>query len=138
MKGRLVQLCDSFLLCIAIRQKPVDNTQDVNICVLGVNVSFYSLAASLSINTIERKWVFEQSCCLAHLHVGLSVCRSVCRSVWWVNCGKTADWIWMPFRMVSWVGRGIGVLDGWRSSKGMGSFDGKCGHPVVTSGDFVA
>jgi len=27
-----------------------------------------------------------------------------------VNCGKTADWIWMPFGW--WVGRGMGVLDG--------------------------
>jgi len=33
-------------------------------------------------------------------------------SVWKVYCGKTADWIRMPFGMVSGVGRGIGVLDG--------------------------
>jgi len=26
-------------------------------------------------------------------------------------CGKTADWIWMPFWVVSWVGLGMGVLD---------------------------
>jgi len=25
---------------------------------------------------------------------------------------KTSDWIWMPFGMVSVVGRGMGVLDG--------------------------
>jgi len=31
--------------------------------------------------------------------------RSVCLLVWWVNCGKMADWIWMPFRVVSGVGR---------------------------------
>jgi len=30
--------------------------------------------------------------------VGLSVGRSVCPRVY---CGKTADWIWMPFMMVS-------------------------------------
>jgi len=38
---------------------------------------------------------------------------------------KVADWI----RMLSWVGRGMGVLD-WdsdRSSKGSGSFGGKFG-----------
>ena len=40
-----------------------------------------------------------------------SVCRSVCLwSVWKVYCGKTADWIRMPFGMVSGVGWGMGVL----------------------------
>jgi len=29
-----------------------------------------------------------------------------------VNCGKTAEWIRMPFWVVSGVGREIGVLDG--------------------------
>jgi len=29
-----------------------------------------------------------------------------------VSCGNTADWIWMPFGVVSGVGRGMGVLDG--------------------------
>jgi len=29
-----------------------------------------------------------------------------------VYCGKTADWIWMTFGMVSGVGQGMGVLDG--------------------------
>jgi len=28
-----------------------------------------------------------------------------------VYCGKTADWIWMLFGMVSGVGLGMGVLD---------------------------
>jgi len=51
----------------------------------------------------ERKWALVQACRLAHL--------SVCRSVQWVNCGKTADWIWMSFGVVSKVGRGISVLD---------------------------
>ena len=27
------------------------------------------------------------------------------------NYGKTADWIWMPFGVVSGVGLGMGVLD---------------------------
>ena len=36
---------------------------------------------------------------------------------------KTADWMWMPFGMVSGVGRGMGVLDGaWRSSMGRNSY----------------
>jgi len=29
-----------------------------------------------------------------------------------VYCGKTADWIRVPFGVVSGVGRGRGVLDG--------------------------
>ena len=29
-----------------------------------------------------------------------------------VHCGKTADWIRMPFGVVSGVGRRMGVLDG--------------------------
>jgi len=41
---------------------------------------------------------------------GLSPIPSVGLSVRWVNCGKTADWIWMPFRVVSGVCRGMGVL----------------------------
>ena len=40
--------------------------------------------------------------------VGLCVCVSVRK----VYCGKTADWIRMPFGMVNGVGRGMGVLDG--------------------------
>ena len=45
-----------------------------------------------------------QTCRLVHLMVGLSFRRAY--------CGKTADWIWMPFGAVSVVGRGTGVLDG--------------------------
>jgi len=33
-------------------------------------------------------------------------------SVQKVYCGKTADWIWMPFGVVSGFGRGMSVLDG--------------------------
>jgi len=54
---------------------------------------------------------------LSVAHLSVSVCLSVCLSVWKVYCGKTADWIWMPFRVVSGVGRLMGVLDGWWSSK---------------------
>jgi len=42
-----------------------------------------------------------------------SVYLRVCLLVRKVCCGKTADWIRMPFGMVSVVGRWIGVLDGW-------------------------
>ena len=41
---------------------------------------------------------------------------------------KTADWIWMPFTVVSGVCRGTGVLDGGEDRRrGRGSFAGKCG-----------
>jgi len=40
--------------------------------------------------------------------VGLFVRLSVCPKV---HYGKTADWIRMPFGVVSGVGRGMGVLD---------------------------
>ena len=37
-------------------------------------------------------------------------------------CGKTADWIWMPFGVLSGIGRGVGVLDGGRDRRsGRGS-----------------
>jgi len=29
-----------------------------------------------------------------------------------MNCGKAADWIWMPFGVVNGVARWMGVLDG--------------------------
>jgi len=41
----------------------------------------------------------------------VSVGMSVCRSVRKVYCGKTVDWIQIPFGMVSGVGRGMSVLD---------------------------
>jgi len=50
-------------------------------------------------------------CPSVRLSVWLSVCLSVGRSGI-VYSGKTADWIRMPFRVMSGVGRGMGVLDG--------------------------
>ena len=47
--------------------------------------------------------MLEQSCCLSNLSVCLSVGPVV-------DCGKTADWIRMPFGVVSGVSRGMGVL----------------------------
>jgi len=42
--------------------------------------------------------------------------------------GKTADWIRMPFGLVSGVGRGMGVLDGSGDRRrGMDSFVGEFG-----------
>ena len=46
-----------------------------------------------------------------------------------------ADWIWVPFGVVS----GMGVLDGVEDRRrGRGSFVVNVGHPTVTNGDFVA
>ena len=46
----------------------------------------------------------------------------------------------MPFRMVSRVGQGKCVLDGWRSIiEGEGAVLGvNVGHPFVTNRDFMA
>jgi len=43
-------------------------------------------------------------------------------------CGKTADWIQVPFGVMIGVGRGIGVLDrGGDRGMATNSFEGKCG-----------
>jgi len=68
-----------------------------------------------------------------------SVSMSVGRSVRRVYCGKTADWIWMPFGLVSRVGRGMGVLNGVEIVEGEGVvLVVNVGHSTVTNGDFVA
>ena len=55
-------------------------------------------------------------------------CRSVCQSVGQlvrrVYCGKMADWMCMPFGVVSGVGRAMGVLDGVEIVEGNGQFWG--------------
>jgi len=72
------------------------------------------VSASLSISIASGALVLR-TCRLAHL--------SVCRSVQKVYCGKTADWIRLPFGMVSGVGQGMGVLDGGGDRiKGKGQF----------------
>jgi len=38
------------------------------------------------------------------------------------NCGKMADWIWMPFGVMSGFGQGMGVLDGVHILKRKGRF----------------
>ena len=60
------------------------------------------ISALLSINTA----LVESNCRLSHLSVGL------CQSIRKVYCGKTADWIRLPFGLMSGVGREMGVLDG--------------------------
>jgi len=75
---------------------------------------FVVISASLSINTasISANGVDLLPVPSVRLSVGRSVGRSVCVCVRKVYCGKTADWIRMPFGMVSGVGRGTGILDG--------------------------
>jgi len=71
-------------------------------------------------------------------HVGRSLCLSVGLSVHKVYCGKTAEWIWMPFGMVSGVGQRMGVLDGcgYRRRKGA-VLAVNFGRPIVTNGDLA-
>ena len=53
------------------------------------------------------------------------ICLSVCTEIY---CGKTADWNRIPFRVVSLVGRGMGVLDGSGDRRrGRGRFSGEFG-----------
>ena len=59
-------------------------------------------------------------------------------SLWKVYCGKTADWIQMPFGVLSGVGQGMGVLDGVVIVEREGAVLGmNVGRPIVTNGDFV-
>jgi len=68
-----------------------------------------------------------RTCCLYHQSVRLSLC------VRKVYCGKTADWIRMPFRVVNGVGLGMVVI-----VEGEGQFLGvNLGRPVVTNGAFA-
>ena len=63
---------------------------------------------------------------------------SVCACVHKVSCGETADWIRMPFGVVSGVGLGMGVLDfGGDRRRERGSFGVNLRRATVTKGDFV-
>ena len=67
---------------------------------------------------------------LDHLSVGLSVRK--------VYCGKTAEWIRMPFRVVSGVGRWMGVLEEMVIVEGEGAVLWmNLGRPIVISGVFA-
>jgi len=74
------------------------------------------ISASLSINTTEHKQYWNRT-----------FAYPMCRSVWKVYCGKMADWIRMPFGVVSGIhwGIGLGVLDGGDRQRRRGSFGGK-------------
>jgi len=55
-----------------------------------------------------------------------------------VYCGKTAEWIRMPFEVVNGVDRRMGVLNGdGDRRRGRGSFGGEFGRPIVTNGAFA-
>jgi len=72
-------------------------------------------------HTIESKegGGLEQTCRLSHLSVHLSICLS---------SETMTDWIWMPFGVVSGVGRGMGVLGGLDRQRGKGSCACECGE----------
>jgi len=53
-----------------------------------------------------------------------TISLSVCLCVRKVYCGTTADWIRMPFGVVSGVGRGMGISDGVVIVEGEGQFCG--------------
>jgi len=69
----------------------------------------------------------ERKCCW-YTVVVYPICRSVCVSVCQLvglsvqkmYCDKTADWIWMPFRVVSGVSWGMDILDGIHVPQGKG------------------
>jgi len=73
--------------------------------------------------------VLEQSCRLAHLLVCLV------SELW-----KMADWIWVPFGVVSGLCGGMGALDGVEIVKGKGAVLGrpKCGASHCKQWDFAA
>ena len=65
----------------------------------------------------------------------MSPIPSVRRSVRKVHSGEMADWIWMPFGVVSGVDQGMDVLDGVMLVKGEGAVlmvNVRC--PIVASG----
>jgi len=92
------------------------------------------LLLATSLLSSKHKWLMLRNIHLDHLSVGLSVGLSVCK----VYCGKMADWIRIPFGVVSGIGRGMGVLDGggdhWRGRSSFGVNLGPlwCGFSQIT------
>jgi len=70
-------------------------------CLCCKYVAHHSLSISTHVSDLSR----SQS-------VGLCVCVSVNLSVRKVYRSKMAECMWMPYGMLSGVGRGMGVLDG--------------------------
>jgi len=61
----------------------------------------------------RRSHSIERISAIGEFGVDLLLIPSVCAGllVRKVYCGKTVDWIWIPFGVVSGIGRGMGVLD---------------------------
>jgi len=60
--------------------------------------------------------------------VTYSICRFVCLCL--AYCGKTAEWTWMPFRVVSRLGPRMRQVDrGCNRPTGRGNFVGGYGTP---------
>jgi len=56
-----------------------------------------------------------------------------------VDCGKMADWIWMLFGVLGWLGPRMRHIDRGGDAPWEAAILGvNVGHPIVTSGDFVA
>jgi len=104
----------------------VDGTEKFEIATLVLG-RFLVLLLAVSLYPIEHKRVLVQVSHLYHLSVCVSVCLSVGRSVRKVYCGKTAEWIRVPFGVVSGVGRERGVLDGSGDLEGEGTVLGEFG-----------
>ena len=90
----------------------------------------YIISTSLSISIVSGVLILR-NIRLDHLYV----CRLVCLSVRKMYWGKMADWIQMPFEVVSWVGQRIVVLVGGRDHRREGV---NLGCPIVTNRAFVA
>jgi len=84
----------------------------------------YSASLSINIASVSTYLTYLSPSPSVGLCVGRSAGLSVC--LWKVYFGKTANWIWMPFRMVSGISRGMGVLDeGGDRQRGRAIFDGR-------------
>jgi len=61
------------------------------------------IVSHIAIQSIEHKWVLVQAGYSPTVALCMCICLLVCHSVRWVNCGKMANSIWMPFGAVSGV-----------------------------------
>ena len=56
-----------------------------------------------------------------------------------LHCGKTADWIWMPFGIIGRAGPGMTQVLGFGNRPREGVLlRANLGHTIVTNGDFAA